>query len=126
MRTFDDLTQEAKKDFFNDLKGLSFSSVNEAYEVRLYNKKANRVFIAKRTCVASDSLNMAFGGGTFWKLYYSEVQYKIQSDLAGDLYATTCTGKSFGKSSNGTIIPSSVNTKSEVISIAQSIGIFNI
>lgn len=126
MRTFDDLTSESKQDFFNELKNISFSVVNTAYEVRLYNKKSNRVFIALRQVVASDKLNMAFGGGSFWKVSYNEVQYKIQSDIMGGLYAKPCVGKSFGKSANGTEIKSTLNTKAEVISLAKQIGIFNI
>ena len=126
MKTFEDLTPEAKQDFFNECKRLSFSVVNTAYEVRLYNKKSNRCFIATRQVVASDKLNMAFGGGSFWKVKYSEVQYKIKRDLAGDLYAETCIGKSFGRSSNGTEIYSSCNTKAEIIELAKAIGVFNI
>lgn len=126
MKSFDELTSEAKKDFFNEINRLSFSVTNTAYEVRLYNKKSNRVFIALRQVVPSDKLNMAFGGGSFWKVAYNEVQYKIQSDIMGGLYAKTCIGKSFTKSANGTLIPSTINTKDEVISIAKQIGIFNI
>lgn len=126
MRIFDDLTQEAKQDFFNECKRLSFSVVNSAYEVRLYNKKSNRCFIAIRQVVASDKLNLAFGGGSFWKVSYNEVQFKIKSDISGELYAETCIGKSFSKSTNGTEICSSLNTKAEVIELAKAIGIFNI
>lgn len=34
-----------------------------------------------------------------------------------------CRGKTYSKSANGTIIPASVKTKKEVLSIAKAIGI---
>ena len=126
MYTLSDLSEDARFEFNNDFESKKFTTLQNGYSLKCYSKNGLRCFVANRVCVASDKLNMAFGGGSFWKLSYYEVSYKIRRDLSGDLYAELCFGKKFAKTANGVEIPQYVNTKHEVLEIASKIGIFNL
>ena len=65
---------------------------------------------------------MPFGGGCEWTLQYGCIGFSRKKQVMGYDYEL-CRGKTYSKSANGTIIPASVKTKKEVLSIAKAIGI---
>ena len=67
---------------------------------------------------------MPFGGGSEWTLQYGCIGFSRKKQVMGYDYEL-CRGKTYSKSANGTIIPASVKTKKEVLSIAKAIGIFD-
>ncbi len=67
---------------------------------------------------------MPFGGGSEWTIRYGCIGFVRRKQVMGYDYELDY-GRVYSKSANGTIIPSSVKTKKEVLSIAKSIGIFN-
>ena len=62
------------------------------------------------------------GGGSEWTLQYGCIGFSRKKQVMGYDYEL-CRGKTYSKSANGTIIPASVKTKKEVLSIAKAIGI---
>ena len=105
---------------------LSNRSINNANEVLLYNQSGSRFFSARRhqRSWQDDKGNyMPFGGGSEWTVRYGCVGFARKKQVIGYDYELA-EGKLYSKSSNGTVIPSSVKTKKEVLSIAKSIGIF--
>lgn len=125
MANFNDLSADAKRDLHKLFSELSYTTKNEPYEILAFNKGTTRFFHAVRRTVSSDKLNMAFGGGSFWTISYGEVGVYYKRDLAGDLYGDYGFGRTFG-AKNGITIPKTLDTKSEVISLMQSLSIFNI
>ena len=101
--------------------------INNAYEVLLYNQSGTRFFSARRqqSSWQDDKGNyMPFGGGSEWTIRYGRIDVVRREQVMGYDYELMH-GKVYSKSANGTVIPSSVKTKKEVLSIAKSIGIFN-
>ena len=104
---------------------------NDAYNVILVNKEGTRYFFAKRVCESwNDDKGhyMPFGGGTHWNIQYGPVMWNRRKNPVGewDYYWCVPSSKRYTKSMNGTEIPSRVGTKKEVLSIAKSIGIFEL
>jgi hypothetical protein len=123
MANLNDLQDFERNEFYASFEAIKDSKIDAAYQIKHYSKNGLRVLIADRKCVASDKLNMAFGGGSYWSIGYYEVSYKIKRDLGGDLCAELCLGRKFGKSANGTEIPQSLNKKSEVLELSKMIGL---
>ena len=94
-------------------------------QVLLYNQPGTRYFHARRhqNSWYDDKGNyMPFGGGSEWTLQYGCIGFSRKKQVMGYDYVL-CRGKTYSKSANGTIIPASVKTKKEVLSIAKAIGI---
>ena len=125
---FDELPTATQQRLNRERLELYKHSVNSAYEVLLYNQAGTRYFHARR-CQHSwsdDKGNyMPFGGGSEWIVKYGCVGFSRERQVIGYDYELRC-GKCYSKSANGTVIPTSIKTKQEVISIAKNIGIFNI
>jgi hypothetical protein len=123
---FSDLPIEIQQRLNSERLNLRNSSINSAYEVLLYNKSGTRFFSARRhqSSWQDDKGNyMPFGGCSEWTVRYGCVGFARKKQVIGYDYELV-EGKLYSKSSNGTVIPSSVKTKKEVLSIAKSIGIF--
>lgn len=100
--------------------------INNKYEVLLYNPSGTRYFYAKRhqNSWHDDKGNyMPFGGGSEWTVQYGCIGFSRKKQVIGYDYELG-RGKTFSKSANGTIIPSTVKTKKDVILLAHKIGIF--
>lgn len=105
---------------------LSNRTINNAYEVLLYNQSGTRFFSARRhqrTWQDDKGNYMPFGGGSEWTVRYGCIGFARKKQVIGYDYELA-EGKLYFKSSNGTVIPTSVRTKKEVLSIAKAIGIF--
>ena len=96
--------------------------INDIREVLVYDKTGTRYFHAWRIYEGVRSM----GNPSYWKVRYGKVQFKSEKDPFGGIYYEWCNGKVFGKSSNGTVIPSFVYTKKDVIDVLNKIGIFNL
>ena len=103
--------------------------INTGYEVLAYNPTGTRYFHARRVVKSwSDTRGhyMPYGGGSHWLVRYGAVQFQSYKNPLGYKDYRLCDGRAFGKSKNGTEIPSKVSTKKEVLAIAKQIGIFHI
>lgn len=106
---------------------LSNRTINNAYEVLLYNKSGTRFFSARRhqSSWQDDKGNyMSFGGGSEWTIRYGCIGFVRRKQVMGYDYELDY-GRVYSKSANGTVIPSSVKTKKEVYDVAKAIGIFD-
>lgn len=124
----DDLDIDIKNSLLESRKNLcSEWKENTAYRVCFTNPEGTRYFRAVRCCVSwsDDKGNyMPFGGGTYWEITYGKILWTTGKDVMGQkTYYWVQSNKTFGKSSNGTIIPTKVGTKKEVLEIAKNIGI---
>lgn len=122
---FSDLPIEIQQRLNCERLNLRNRSINSAYEVLLYNQLGTRYFHARRhqNSWSDDKGNyMPFGGGSEWTLQYGCIGFSRKKQVMGYDYEL-CRGKTYSKSANGTIIPASVKTKKEVLSIAKAIGI---
>ena len=123
---FSELPIDTQQRLNDERSKLSNRSINNANEVLLYNQSGSRFFSARRhqSSWQDDKGNyMPFGGGSEWTVRYGCVGFARKKQVLGYDYELA-EGKLYSKSSNGTVIPSSVKTKKEVLSIAKSIGIF--
>lgn len=95
---------------------------NDAYYVCFTNEEGTRYFQAVRVSLAGQYSK--FGGGSYWKVRYGKILWDCKPAPMGELkeYFWTMSNKIFNKSSNGTVIPTRVDTKKEVLEIAKSIG----
>lgn len=95
---------------------------NDAYYVCFTNEEGTRYFQAVRVSLPSQYYR--FGGGSYWEVRYGKILWDCKPAPMGNLkeYFWSMSGKIFHKSSNGTIIPTTVDTKKEVLEIAKSIG----
>lgn len=98
--------------------------INSVREVLAYDKTGTRYFHAWREYRGSRYGN--YGNPSEWRIRYGKVQFCSEKDPFGDIYYEWCNGKTFGKSPNGTVIPSFVGTKKEVMDVLNKIGIFDI
>ena len=105
---------------------LHLKQVNTAYEILMYNKAGTRYFNARRVQGSwqGNGVYMPFGGGSQWIIKYGEMGFRLIRDPFGGIGAELCMGRRIGKSANGTVIPSSVNTKQDVLALLAKIGIF--
>lgn len=127
--TIQELPKEIQEQLAQERAQLSGKQINTAYEVKLYNADGTRYFSARRCCQSwNDDKGhaMPFGGGTYWRVRYGSVQFRAYKDLFGGRCYELCDGKTFSRSANGTVIPSRIETKKEVMSLIKSIGIFSI
>lgn len=125
---FSELPIEAQQKLNSERIDLHNHSINSAYEVLLYDKSGRRFFHARRRQYTwnDDKGNyMPFGGGSEWMIKYGCIGFSRIKQVMGYDYELV-RGKVYSKSANGTIIPASVSTKKEVLSIAKAIGIFDI
>lgn len=99
---------------------------NTAWRVSLVNKEGTRYFLAYRR----NDFSRYSGGSIYgwWVVRYGKVLWdRRKQPLGNDFdYFWVLSGKTFGKSKNGTEIPKEVHTKKEVLEIARKIGIFEI
>lgn len=125
---FNELPIETQQRLNRERLELYKQSINSAYEVLLYNQAGTRYFHARRHQYSwnDDKGNyMPFGGGSEWTVKYGVIGFSRERQVFGYDYELR-QGKCYAKSANGTVIPASVKSKQEVISIAKAIGIFNI
>lgn len=123
---FSELPIDTQQRLNDERSILSNRLINNANEVLLYNQSGSRFFSARRhqSSWQDDKGNyMPFGGGSEWTVRYGCVGFARKKQVIGYDYELV-EGKLYSKSSNGTVIPTSVKTKKEVLSIAKSIGIF--
>ena len=122
---FNELPIEVQTQLRKDKEQYVSKRINDSYTVHLYSTDGTRYLYAHRHVLPS--LYMPFGGGSYWKITYGVVQFEGYINPVGGRDYRWCDGsKKFGKSTNGTIIPSRVETKAEVLEIAKAIGIFDI
>ncbi|CAG9924819.1 MULTISPECIES: hypothetical protein [Bacteroides] len=122
---FSELPIDTQQRLNDERSKLSNRTINNAYEVLLYNQSGTRFFSARRhqSSWQDDKGNyMPFGGGSEWTLQYGCIGFSRKKQVMGYDYEL-CRGKTYSKSANGTIIPAAVKTKKEVLSIAKAIGI---
>lgn len=126
---FNELPIEIQEQLNKEREELKGKTTNTPYVIYLYNNEGTRYLYARRICRSynDDKGNyMPFGGGTYWTITYGKVQFERYRNMMGETDYRLCDGLHFGKSANGTIIPSKVETKKEVIELIKQIGIFNI
>lgn len=124
---FSELPIEVQEKLNTKRLALRNHQINDAYEVLLYNQSGSRFFYARRhqRPWQDDKGNyMSFGGGSEWTVRYGCVGFARRKQVIGYDYELV-KGKLYSKSSNGTVIPSSVKTKKEVILLVHKIGIFD-
>lgn len=124
-----ELPIEVQNQLAEERKALANKVSHDGYSVMLYNADGTRYFSARRyqRMWANDKgAYMPFGGGSYWKVLYGCVQFAKFKNPVGEWDYHLIDGKTYGKSANGTVIPSQVETKKDVMAIAKAIGIFNI
>ena len=121
---FSELPQETQDFLKLQMSLLHDKRINNAYHVLLYNEKGTRYFYARRMSIATKWAG--FGGGSYWKVTYGAVGFHGTRNPVGEIDYELCDGGAFSKSANGTVIPTEVGTKKEVIALARQISIFNI
>lgn len=124
---FSELSQQVQEALTKEKGLLHLKKVNTAYEVLVYNKTGTRFFNAKRVQSSWQDNNgnfMPYGGGSKWTIKYGEMGFRTHRNPVGEIDAEMGMGRTFGKSSNGTVIPKSVGTKKEVLALIAKIGIF--
>lgn len=124
-----ELPIEVQEQLAADRMVLANKVSSDGYSVMLYNTDGTRYFSARRYQRAWSNdrgAYMHFGGGSYWKVTYGSVQFARRKNPVGEWEYELVNGKQYGKSSNGTVIPTQVETKKEVMAIAKAIGIFNI
>lgn len=124
---FSELAKDIQDRLIQERKNLHSKNINTSYEVLVYNEAGTRFFNARRVQGSYQDNRgnyMPFGGGSKWNLRYGEVGWRSFRNPVGELDAELCTGRLFGKSSNGTQIPKSVSSKKEVLDLINQIGIF--
>lgn len=122
--TIDELPIEEQNQLRETKPAFVGRRINSIREVLVYDKTGTRYFHAWR--VYEGVRHGYYGNPSYWKIRYGKVQFKREKDPFGGTYYEWCNGKSFGKSMNGTEIPSFVNTKKEVTDVLNKIGIFDI
>ena len=117
---FNELPIETQQRLKEERAKLSVKIINNAYEVLLYNQEGTRFLSARRhqSSWQDEKVNyMPFGGGSEWTIRYGCVGFARKKQVIGYDYELVC-GNLYSKSSNGTIIPNTVKTKKEVLTIA--------
>ena len=100
--------------------------VNTPYQICFTNAEGTRYFSAvrKQSPWNDDKGHyMNFGGGSCWHITYGKILWSTTKNPVGETeYVWVKSSKIFGKSLNGTIIPSTLPTKAEVLKLAECIG----
>ena len=120
--TIDELPIEEKTQLRETKPAFVGRRINDIREVLVYDKTGTRYFHAWRVYEGVRTM----GNPSYWKVRYGKVQFMRMKDPFGGTYYEWCNGKTFGKSQNGTEIPSFVYTKKEVMQILNKIGIFEL
>ena len=93
---------------------------NTPHEICFTDKAGTRYFYAKRKL--DSTLGGAYGSST-WHVAYGKILWDIRTIGYGiEYHEWKMTNQKFGKSSNGTVIPSRIKTKKEVMAVAKAIG----
>lgn len=124
-----ELPQEVQGQLAFERTTLKHKCINTAYRVELYNEEGTRFFTARRCCCCwndDKGHSMPFGGGSYWLIAYGCVQFRAYKSCVGTREYELCNGKCYGKSANGTEIPSRLATKKEVLALVKQIGIFTL
>lgn len=124
---FSELPKQVQEKLTKDKEDLYLKKINISYEVLVYNEAGTRFFNARRNQSSWQDNNgnyMPYGGGSKWTIKYGEMVFRTCRNPFGEIDAELRMGKTFGKSSNGTVIPKSVGTKKEVLALIAQIGIF--
>ena len=103
--------------------------INTPYEIELCNATGTRYFLAMRRQAAwwdDKGHYLPFGGGSQWDIRYGVINWRRCKNPLGEWEYDINYGKCYAKSQNGTVIPTTLKTKKEVIELAKAIGIFNI
>ena len=119
---FSDLPQEIQNQLKQDRLDLYKQNVNTPYNITIYNREGTRYLTAYRKTLSSSF--GPFGGGSQWLIRCGKVGFRSSRDPLGGIIYELCKGQCFNKSSNGTIIPSTLNTKKEVMELIKNIGYF--
>lgn len=95
---------------------------NSHKTISFTNEEGTRYFYAYRYYPAGRTRRK--GEKTHWVIRYGKILWDSAKQVMGNDrdYFWVRSSKVFGKSSNGTIIPRTVDTKKEVLEIAKSIG----
>ena len=109
---FNELPIEVQEKLNAERLDLRNHQINNKYEVLLYNPSGTRYFHARR-----------LGGGSEWEVKYGFTGFIREKQIIGYDYRIA-KGKTYSKSANGTVIPSTVKTKKEVILLIHKIGGF--
>lgn len=121
---FSELPIEVQEKLNAERLDLRNHQINNKYEVLLYNPSGTRYFHARcRQNSWQDNKGnyLPFGGGSEWEVKYGFTGFIREKQIIGYDYRIA-KGKTYSKSANGTIIPSTVKTKKEVILLAHKIG----
>lgn len=123
-----DLDQKVQEKLLKERAELSTKwHKNTPYEVSFTNLEGTRFFkaVRKQDSWSDDKGNyMPYGGGSHWYICYGKILWATERDPFGEkTYYWKKSNQTFGKSSNGTVIPKLVATKKEVMDIAKQIGI---
>ena len=124
-----ELPQDVQNQLHKQLDKLANKHINDSYTIHVYNSNGTRYFYAHRFQhpYYDDKGNyMPYGGGSQWKVSYGRVQFHRTKNPLGEYEYELFDGKTYGKSANGTVIPSILNKKAEVIKLIKEIGIFTI
>lgn len=126
---FEELPQAIQAKLKTDREQLPNHRVNTAYAIELYNATGTRYFRAQRRCRCWNDTKgnyMPFGGGTYWTVSYGKVQVRAYKSCMGTQEYELYNGKRFSESANGTVIPTELNTKKEVMQLIKKLEIFNL
>ncbi len=126
---FNDLPIEVQQRLNLERLNLCNVSINNAYEVLLYNQQGTRYFYARRhqnSWYDEKGNYMPFGGGSEWIIRYGYICFSRKKQVIGYDYELVKSTKTYAKSANGTVIPHFVKIKKEVLNIAKMIGIFGV
>ena len=113
-----DIPQEQWMKMYECRKKLFLESLAGQASIVLYNEEGTRYFSAYYI--------PSWGGRrAFWSVRYGEVELtKAYDDITGTSSYEWINGREFRKSSNGTIVPRWLDTRKEVVELANKIGIF--
>ena len=95
---------------------------NTSHEICFTNKEGTRYFYAKRK-LDNPTPGMGCYGSSTWRVSYGKILWEIRTIGWGiEYYEWVMTNQKFGKAANGTVIPSRIKTKKEVMDVAKAIG----
>lgn len=125
---FNELPESIQQRLNDERLKLSNRVINNAYEVLLYNQSGTRFFHARRKQSSwqdNKGNYLPFGGGSEWNIRYGCIGFARKKQVMGYNYELVRT-KIYSKSANGSVVPTTVKTKKEVIAVAKAIGIFKV
>ena len=125
---FNELPASTQQRLNDERSKLSNRTINNAYEVLLYNQSGTRFFSARRhqsSWQDNKGNYLPFGGGSEWIIQYGRMGFARKKQVMGYDYELVRT-ETYSKSANGSVIPKTVKTKKEVLAVAKAIGIFEV